>query len=151
MKNNVNKFKGVSNIREPLEEAELDLSEILSEVLSSMSDEEFNEAWNKVKDFEDKGDKHIEYVFQIGDVNDCNAFGGTVVTEEIRQRDIERIKRHWLEVINCQLMLYPEMKFNEQHIPIVEYVKKPNKYYGWKKEQLEIIERGTNKRVKFRW
>jgi hypothetical protein len=43
------------------------------------------------------------------------------------------------------------MKFNEQNIPIVEYIKKPNKYYGWKKEQLEIRERGTNKRVKFRW
>jgi hypothetical protein len=58
MKNNVNKIKGVSNIREPLEEAEfyrnldseLDLSEILSEVLSSMSDEEFDEAWAKVSE-----------------------------------------------------------------------------------------------------
>lgn len=51
-------LKGVTNIREPLEEEEFyrnldsesDLSEILSEVLSSMSDEEFDEAWAKVKE-----------------------------------------------------------------------------------------------------
>ena len=129
------------------------LDELLEEALSEMTDEKFDEAWKKVKGFEDKGDKHIEYVYKIGEVIDDNAFGGTLVTEEVRERHIDRIKEQWRETIRCPLMLFSEMKHDESHNPpyFMEFSKKPNPYYGWSEKQLEIREYGTNKRVKFRW
>lgn len=129
------------------------LDDLMADALSEMSDEEFDIAWKKVKGFEDKNNKHIEYVYKIGDVIDCNAFGGTLVTEEVRERHIDRIKEQWRETIRCPLMLFSEMKHDESHNPpyFMEFSKKPNPYYGWCEKQLEIREYGTNKRIKFKW
>ena len=98
-------------------------------------------------------EKHIEYVYKIGDIIDDNAFGGHLVTEELRKRHVERIKNRWKDTINCKTMLYFEMKHDENHCPpyFIEYSQKPNPYYGWTEEQLEIREYGTNKKVKFKW
>ena len=129
------------------------LDKILEETLSEMSDEEFDEAWTRVKGFEDKNNKYIEYVYKIGDVIDDNAFGGTLVTEEVRKQHIERIKERWRESIRCPLMLFSEMKHDESHEPpyYLHYSTKPNPYYGWTEKQLEIREYGTNKHIKFKW